>query len=479
MNKELQIPELVALTASELRTGLAAGDFSQDEVAAQYLGHIDRVNPHLNALIHIERDAWRETAEVAASTALLAGVPVSVKDNLWVGGRLASNGSRLFREFRAPVDAFSVERLRAQGAAFIGGTNCSEFACKGNTTNLLYGATRHPLDPSRTPGGSSGGAAAAVAAGLCAVALATDAGGSVRRPAAHAGVVGFKPSAGAIAHGAGFDEPVYGQSVVGVMARSVADVSLTFEQLHGYDLRDPQSVSSAMLAAAQPERRLRIAYSPRLGLGFAVDSGVARAVDQAVGLLAQAGHTVEYRDPPWPGKVREADLMPLQLAGLASIYGEAFRREPDQFDPDIAAQIESGLALPATAVTDALELRKRLFTAMRTLFGEFDCLVTPTTPCVAWPIERNAPETLEGKLAGPRDHAVFTPLFNHTYLPACSVPCGLAEHQLPAGLQIVGPLYADRMVLALAAEIESLLGQPFHRPSVRLPSRINPSSHIA
>lgn len=467
MTGDIEIPELVSLTARELREGLSAERFSQQEVAEQYLRHIERVNPHLNALIHIDRDAWRHAS---AAEGALSGVPVSIKDNLWVNGWPVSNGSRLFRDFRASEDALGVARLRAQGAALIGISNCSEFACKGNTTNPLHGTTKHPRDPARTPGGSSGGAASAVAAGLCAVAVATDAGGSVRRPAAHVGIVGFKPSAGAIAHGPGFADPVYGNNVIGIMARSVADVLLTFEQLHGYDARDPRSVSSMMLAPNPPARRLRIAYSPRLGLDFAVDAGVARAVDAAVQALADAGHHVERRDPLWPGKIAESDLMPLQLAGLAALYGDDFRRTPDLFDPDIATQIETGLSLPGTAVTHALELRKRLYVAMHDLFANVDCLLTPTTPCVAWPIERNGPTCIEDKPAGPRGHAVFTPLFNHTYVPACSVPCGAAEHGLPAGLQIVGPMYADRRVLSLAAELENLLGNHWRRPAVVLAS---------
>ncbi|SMG17943.1 amidase [Paraburkholderia susongensis] len=466
MSNDKAIPELVALTAAELRAGLAAGHFSRDEVSAQYLRHIDRVNPQLNALVRIDRDAWQRGH--VHDDAALGGVPVSIKDNLWVDGWTTSNGSRLFRDFRAPEDALAVSRLRAAGAVLIGASNCSEFACKGNTTNPLHGATRHPLDPSRTPGGSSGGAAAAVAAGLCAVALATDAGGSVRRPAAHVGVVGFKPTRGVIAHGPGFAEPVYDNSVIGLLARSVEDVSQTFEPLLGQNARDPLSVSPAMLAPVVAGRRLRIAYSPRLGLDFAVDPGVARAVDDAARRLSEAGHRVELRDPPWPGNVDEADLMPLQLAGLALIYGDAFRRDPHLFDPDIASQIEAGLALPAVAVAAALELRKRLFTALRELFTKFDCLLTPTTPCVAWPVESNAPPAIEGKPAGARGHAVFTPLFNHTYVPACSIPCGLAEHDLPAGAQIVGPMYADRTVLQLAAELEALQGHAFRRPVVAL-----------
>ena len=137
----------------------------------------------------------------------LAGVPIIVKDNIWVEGWRITQGSRLFAEFIAPRDAIAIERLKKAGAVIVGIGATSEFACKGVTTSPLFGPTRHPLDPDLTPGGSSGGPAAAVAAGLVPLAIGTDAGGSSRRPPAHVGVVGFKPSYGAIPYGPGFAEP--------------------------------------------------------------------------------------------------------------------------------------------------------------------------------------------------------------------------------------------------------------------------------
>ena len=482
---DVDIPALARLTACEMREGLRTGAFSRAEIADAFLGHIDRVNPTLNALIRVDRDAWKDAArQIHAASATpeahaLDGIPVTIKDNLWVKDRTTTNGSHLFADFVPSEDALAVARLRDAGAALIGATNTPEFACKGHTANPLHGATRHPRDTTLTPGGSSGGAAAAVAAGLCAIALGTDAGGSTRRPAAHTGLIGFKPSRGAIPHEPGFAEPSYGHSVVGILARSVDDVQLAFQQLRGYDPRDPDSVVCAQFAPEPSSgRRLRLAFSPRLGLQVAVDPDVAAAVAAAVARLADAGHHVEMRDPGWAaaalggsgaGHIDEADLMPLQAAGLASIHGAAFRRDPSRFDPDIARQIETGLTLSAVAVTDALELRKRLFGVMRSLFKTVDCLITPTTPCVAWPVTSTYPDTIEGKPAGPRGHAAFTPLFNHTYLPACSVPCGTGKGGLPVGMQIVAPQYHDATVLALAAECERLGDGRFRRPYVVLP----------
>src|SRR3954469_21479069 len=191
----------------------------------------------------------------------LAGVPVVIKDNIWVDGWRITQGSRLFAEFVAPQDAIAIERLRKAGAVLVGIGATSEFACKGVTTSPLYGPTRHPLHPTLTPGGSSGGPAAAVAAGLVPLAIGTDAGGSSRRPPAHVGVVGFKPSYGAIPYGPGFAEPLFDISVIAPIPRSVADAALAFEAMAGPDARDPDSA-----AVDSDERRfpdLRIAFSPK------------------------------------------------------------------------------------------------------------------------------------------------------------------------------------------------------------------------
>src|SRR5580704_8882719 len=198
------------------------------------------------------------------------GVPVVVKDVLWVAGRRITQGSNLFRDFKPPRDALCVERLRAAGAIILGIGNSSEFACKGHTTNLVYGPTRHPLNPTLTPGGSSGGSAAAVAADMAPLALGTDAGGSARRPPAHVGVVGFKPARGTLADVNGFPSVAADVDTIAPIARSVADVNALFGVTAGADPRDPCS-SPLGPPDVRPSRALRIAFSPRFGHDAAID----------------------------------------------------------------------------------------------------------------------------------------------------------------------------------------------------------------
>ncbi len=484
------VTDVTSLDAREIARLVRTREASAVEIFEAFVARTESVNPMLDAIVRFDPSIGRREAQEAdrraarGDDAPLLGVPYTVKDTLWVEGRVCSQGSALYATFVAPCDADAVARMRAAGGVFLGTTNCSEFACKGVTTNRLYGPTRNPWDLERTPGGSSGGAAAAVAAGLGPIGIATDGGGSTRRPAAHVGAVGLKPSAGLIPHTRGFAEPVFGNSVIGVIARRIHDAADVLGALAAFDRGDPVSVpDAARIASAQVpslrrgtvpgtagDRPLRVGYSPRLGLGFAVDEDVQRCVAHAVDRLRDAGVQVEARDPRWPEGAAEQSLMPLQLAGLAALYGERYRHARWDVDPDIGAQIEAGLAVTGAQVAQALLLREALYRALERYFGEVDLLLTPTTAATAWPWSQPGPPRIEGRAATPRGHAVFTPLFNHTYVPACSVPVGLDAGGLPVGLQIVGPRLADARVLALAALVEAQCPYDFGRP--RDPRRV-------
>jgi aspartyl-tRNA(Asn)/glutamyl-tRNA(Gln) amidotransferase subunit A len=352
--------------------------------------------------------------------------------------------------------------MRERGAVILGITNCSEFACKGVSNNLPHGKTRSSWNTALTPGGSSGGAASATAAGIGALALVTDAGGSTRRPAAHCGLVGMKPTFGRIPCGPGFEEPNFGLSVMGQIARSVADAALLFDQLQGYDGHDwgAQPVTMAPVApllAVPPPRELRIAWSRDLGCGFAIDDDVVAAMERAVAGLRARGYAIVDASPAWPAGVREYPLLKLQQAGLAALYGRDRDERPDAFDPDILAQIDLGRTYSGAEIANVLLLRERIYAALAAFFDDYDLLLCPTAPVVSWPVDLLGPATIGGQPAGPRGHAVFTPLFNYCQVPACTVPVGCVR-DLPVGLQIVAPRYADGRVLAMAAEVERNVG---------------------
>ncbi len=454
---------MIQLDAATIAREVNASRLDPVAVLDAFAARIEARNPELNALVRLDL-AWSRSEARHVSARLqqgerlsLAGVPLVVKDTVWVKGRNQSQGSRLFTDFVAPSDAICVERARSAGAVVIGIGNSPEFACKGQTNSPLHGFARHPMNPSLTPGGSSGGNAAALAADFAPLALGTDGGGSGRRPPAHTGTVGFKPSFGAIPYGPGFPEPFWGIAVIAPMGRTVADTALLFDAVAGPDPRDAESIAIEAMPAPPDFRNLRIAYSPRLGLDVPVDADVADAIEAGVDALRQAGWRIERTDPVWPKGLDEATLAPLQAAGLAALHGDAFARDPSLFDPDISAQLQRGLTMTGRDVAAALEASAAIRRAAAAFLGAFDLLLSPTTPCVAWPADRLGPERIGGIPVTARGHAVFTPFFNHALTPAISIPCGCGRDGLPAGLQIIARRGRDRLVLAAAAAAENLL----------------------
>ncbi|WP_216821732.1 amidase [Uliginosibacterium sp. TH139] len=453
------------MKARDIACLVRGGEMSAQAIAAAVCDQVERENPALNALIYFDRAAvLAEAAEVDARLAAgedlpLAGVPFTTKDNLWVGDLPATFGSRLFKDFVAPRDSWCVARLRALGGVMLGITNCAEFACMGITNNMLHGVTRNPLDLNRTPGGSSGGAVAAVAAGMGPLALATDAGGSTRRPAAHTGLVGFKPTLGAVPNPWGFDDPSHMLSVIGQVGRDVEDVALMFDALADFDARDPLSQPDfaklrAMPTLKAPLPRLRIAFSLDLGCDFAIDDDVAAAMRASVERLRAAGWQIDEASPEWPASAREYPLLVLQQAELAAMFSEALVTAPEDIYPNIADQIRLGQQVTGSQLAAVLMLRDKLAQALAGFFEQYDLLLCPTSPVEAWPVELFGPPVIGGRPAGPRGHAAYTPLFNYCNVPAVSIPCGKGRQGLPVGLQIVGPRYADALVLAAAWQIE-------------------------
>lgn len=456
-------------TASRLVDEVADRRVSATEVAQTMCDRIGKLEPVLNAFADFDADvplaAAREIdARLAAGEMLpLAGVPFTLKDNLWLGGRPATFGSKLFADFVAPRDSWCVARLRQLGAVPLGVTNCSEFACKGVTATLLHGETKNPWDLQRTPGGSSGGAVAAVASGIGPIALATDAGGSVRRPAAHTGLVGMKPTLGRVPNPWGFDDPNHLLSVIGQIGRNVDDVAFMLDALTAWEPADTLSCPAfaepdVMASLKEPLRPLRIGWSPQLGCDLAVDADVMATLEAAIETLRRAGWQIERADPVWPPEAREYPLIALQQAGLAQRYGEAWRKTPEQIDADIGQQIELGFAISGARVMELMKLREEFHASFTRFVAQYDAMLCPVSPVEAWSLGSLGPSEIGGLPAGPRGHAAFTPIFNYAGVPALSLPCGTGRNGLPVGLQIAGPRFADALVLQLGWHAEQALG---------------------
>ena len=435
------------LSARALAQAVRRGETTPQAVAAETLARAKARNPAINAICHIN-PAFAQEAETvatrlaAAETLPLAGVPVLIKDNIWVKGLRVAQGSRLFADHVAPEDAEAVTRLRAAGAMILGIATCSEFGCKGATTSPLHGITRNPVNLAMGPGGSSGGSVAAVAAGIVPLALGTDAGGSSRRPPAHTGLCGLKPTQDLIPYGPGFDEPVWGISVICPIARDVGDIALAMQALAGI--------------TPAPADTIRIAVSPDFGTGQRRDAEVAANFDAVLAALREAGTALDDARIDWGG-IKGHDILPLQFAGLAQAYGPIWQDRPEVFDPVIATQIETGLASTGVTVAAAHQVSHRMKTILRGALRRHRFIATPTTPCPAWPADRFAPDRIGGVPAGPRDHAAFTPQINHAGVPAISIPCGHTRDGLPLGLQVMAEAGQDSALIGLAQRLEPVL----------------------
>ncbi len=439
---------LLDLSARALADAVCAGNATPQDVLAEAQRRVDTRNPALNAICLMNPFAATEADAVAARLEAgenlpLAGVPVLIKDNIWVKGLRIANGSRVYADHIAPEDATAVTRLRAAGAVILGITTCSEFACKGATSSPLHGITRNPADLSCTPGGSSGGSVAAVAAGIAPLALGTDAGGSSRRPPAHTGLCGYKPTQDLIPYGPGFKEPVWGISVICPIARTMEDIALAMNIMAGIT-PDPPDV-------------LHMSASPDFGTGQVLDADVAARFQSIIAELRRNDIPVEMIDLKWPEGVTGQDIQPLQYAGLAHFYGDLWHETPDVFDPAIAEQIELGLALSGVEIATAHQAAHVMRGTLRAALDRAGFIITPTTPCAAWPADLNAPPEIGGRAALPRDHAAFTPQVNHAGVPAVSLPCGTDTQGLPLGLQVIAPAGQDAALIGLAQKIEPLL----------------------
>ena len=439
------------LTAAELAAGYASRAFSPRDALESVLTRIEAVNPKLNAIVTFDIAGARAAADTSTARwrdgqarRVFDGVPLTVKDNIPVRGMRATWGSRIYADWVPDKDELPIAKLRDGGAVILGKTNCPEFTLQGYTDNLVFGVTRNPWDLALTPGGSSGGAVAAVAAGLGPVAVGTDGGGSIRRPAAHTGLVGFKPSRDAVARSDGFPMILLDCEVIGPIARTVADARSLFHALAGLPVTPP---SPAL-------RPLHILYVRQFG-GSPVDAQIAASVDQAAKHLAALGHIIEEANAPFDIDALNRAWPVISQVGLAWLLkGHAQRL--DEISPPMQDMARAGHALSATDYYAAVEVILALRQRLAEFFVRTDLILTPTIAALSWPAAEPFPPTIAGQSVGPRGHAVFTAFANMAGCPAISIPCAPSKTGLPIGFHLVGRVGHDDMILAAAAQYEAL-----------------------
>ena len=464
--------ELWQLSAVELAAAVRDREVSAVEVTELVLDRIDRLNPAINAVcISMADSARARAAEIDEAVGRgedvgpLAGVPITIKDNLYIEGVRTTFGSKLFEDNVTPEDTPVIERLKAAGAVLVGRTNSPEFGWKGVTDNRVFGITRNPWNTELTPGGSSGGASAAVAAGLGPVGIGTDGGGSIRIPAACCGLAGIKASHGRV--------PNYPATTVdslrhkGPLTRTVADLALVLDVIAGPDERDPASLPdpgvSYIEAIDEGIEGLRIGYSPDLGYAV-VDDEVAAICSSAAMRFAEAGATVETLTLDWDDPFE--CWVVFFYGGIAGSLGVHLADHGDLLDPGLRAAVEEALKYSAADCGIAALDRAAFWQRVRVLFEEIDLLVTPALAVTPFPVGQDNPVPPPGVSSRDLRWTPFTYPFNLTGQPAAVVPCGWTEAGLPVNLQIVGRRWDDAGVLRAARAFEQIEPWAGHWPEL-------------
>jgi aspartyl-tRNA(Asn)/glutamyl-tRNA(Gln) amidotransferase subunit A len=463
--------EIAFLSATELLKRYRDKSLSPVTVVEATLRRLEAFESAVNAFVLYDPETALKSARESearwqrgAPAGLLDGVPVALKDTLLTRGWPRLVGSRTIdpeQEWRE--DSPAVARLRTAGAVFFGKTTTPEFGWKPVTDSPLSGITRNPWDLERTPGGSSGGSAVALLTGICPLAIGSDAGGSIRIPAAFTGVFGHKATFGRVAS---YPPSAFGDvSHVGPMARTVDDAALLLDAIKGPDARDWYGLPDDGIAYRERVREgslkgRRVALSPTLG--YAEPAPAVRAsVERAAEVFAELGAIVEPADPftesPWP------IFEPLAAAGMWALLRAMPPGKAALMDPGLVALCRQGEAVTQEQYVDAVVKRAALGAALSRFFQRYDLILSPTMPIPAAYAEPRGDGTPD-----PTNYVrwlAYTWAFNLTKNPSASIPCGFADG-LPVGLMVTGPLYDDLGVLRACRVYEEAAGDRWPTPSL-------------
>jgi aspartyl-tRNA(Asn)/glutamyl-tRNA(Gln) amidotransferase subunit A len=459
--------DLAMMPAHALVKLFKKGKASPLEATKAALARIERFNPVLNCMQHVDAEGALKQAKAAERRwakgkplSPLDGVPTSIKDMVQTIGMPTRMGSAATNaDGPWETDAPSAARLREAGAVLIGKTTSPEYGWKGVTDSKLFGITRNPWDIHKTPGGSSGGGTAAEAVGIGNLALGTDGAGSVRIPCSFCGLFGLKPTFARV--------PLYPPSAQGTlsnagpMTRTVRDAALMMNVIARPDPRDCYSIPTDdkedyLKGLDKGVKGLRIAYSPDLGFveKDKIDPEVAQAVANAAKTFRQLGAKVTEASPKLNG-LDPRDIENAHWTGNCSVLVAGF--PPDKqalMDPGLLRAAEHGSRLPLATYVRAGHQRQTLGVIFNLFFQDVDLLLTPTMPMPAFEVGRPAAWGGDGVDIG---WTPFTLTFNLTRQPAATIPCGTTKAGLPIGLQIIGPHYADSRVLRAATAFEETM----------------------
>lgn len=471
--------DLTKLTIKSAHSGMISGEFKAQDLVQAYMREIEAKNSDLNAYLEVFQDAMAKAAEVDDKIArkeeisVLAGIPIAIKDNILIKGKVCSAASKILGNYQAVYDATVIEKLKAKDVIFMGRTNMDEFAMGGSTENSAYGPTKNPHDPSCVPGGSSGGSAAVVGGHLALAALGSDTGGSIRQPSSFCGAVGLKPTYGAVSR-YGLMAMASSLDQIGPIAKTVEDAEIIFNAIKGKDRLDATSTDGPVYPNQGEENNGKKKIGvPESLLSEGVDPEVLENFYQSVHKFRDYGYEIVPIDLS-ALKYSLACyyvLMPAEVsANLARFDGMRYgvrqsgsnlledylKTRGEGFGPEVRRRIMLGTYVLSAGYYDAYynkanEVRELIRSAYEKVFEEVDVVLTPTAPSPAWKLGEKTDDPLKMYLED-----IFTVPANLAGLPAISIPSGKTKNGLPLGLQITAPHFREDLLFSFGKRFSML-----------------------
>lgn len=462
------------LTIKEAREKLKAGEFTARELTEACLDVIKEKDGELHAFLEVFEDALSQAEEAdkkikSGEDLLLLGIPLAIKDNILMKGKVVSAASKILENYVATYDSTAVRKLREAGAVIVGRTNMDEFAMGASTENSAFGQTKNPHDPTRVPGGSSGGSAVAVAAGMVLGSLGSDTAGSIRQPAAFTGVVGFKPEygkvsrSGLIALGSSLDQ-------IGPLTKSVEDAEIIYDVIKGLDSMDSTTMGDE---TSKPEKSSKIIGVPRSFVEKeGVDEGVKKNFEESIEKFKALGYEVRDIELKYAHYAVSTYyvIMPAEASSnLARFDGVKFGLQEEGensidvyfktkgkgFGPEVRRRIILGTYVLSSGYYDeyygsALKMKQLIRDEYRKVFEDVDLVLTPTTPAPAFKLGEKTADPLAMYLED-----IFTVPANIAGLPSISLPSGFVDEsgvKLPLGIELMADLGREDNIFKASKE---------------------------
>ena len=463
----------------EIHNKLIDKEITATELIKGYFQTIDEKDNQIKAFLTLTKDSALEQAKKVDEKIkegkeinVLEGIPYAIKDNMLVKGVKATAGSKILENYTASFDATVIKKLKKQGAILLGKTNMDEFAMGSSTENSAFFTTKNPHDLERVPGGSSGGSAASVASKMSVFALGSDTGGSIRQPAGFCGVVGFKPSYGAVSR-YGLIAMASSLDIIGPFAENVEDAEIIFKSIAGKDSMDSTSQDISVVTNKTQNIQNTVFGLPKEYFQEGLDDKIKKTIEEVIEKIKSQGATIKEVSLPSTSYALPCYyiIMPAEVSSnlarfdgiryssindYSNLHDIYFKTRGEGFGEEVRRRIVLGTYVLSSGYYDAYykkaqQVRRLIAKEFDKVFEEVDFLITPTSPTFPFKIGEKVDDPLSMYLSD-----IFTVGANIAGIPAINLPCGQADN-LPINMQIIGPYLSDFSLLNISKTIENII----------------------